>query len=189
MGSPLDLAFFLSQVPSFLCSSPTRLVSPFYLSPCSGNFVSSSVQILLLSKLSLCVTLMDYVMLLCGDMVSFLPFHPWYSQLIDEDIWKPQVLSCYAELTDAPTFLWVPPDEWVIPDLKETRTWANGTGTSFSIALPPALYIPFSPLISSLSHPLSSDSCHNVTNKALLTSTSFSELLRKTLSLALDSVG
>lgn len=38
--------------------------------------------------------------------------------LLTEDSWKPQVLSCHAELPDAPIFLWIPPDEWIIADHK-----------------------------------------------------------------------
>lgn len=61
-------------------------------------------------------------------------------------------------------------------------------GTSCRLPLSPALYIPFL-LMSLLSHSLFGDSCHNVTNKVFLASTSPSMLSRETLSLDLDSLG
>lgn len=109
-GSPLDLAFFLSQVPSFLCSSPTCLVSPFYLSSCSGNFVSSSVQILLLSKWSLCVAPMDCIMLLSRDMVSFLPF---LSPVLTTHWWR------YLEATGSQLLCWA----YWCPHIPLDSTW------------------------------------------------------------------
>lgn len=70
------------------------------------------------SKLSLYVPPIGYIIPFLGDSVSFLLFSQCgYSQLLDEDIRKPKILSCYADLPDAPTFLWVPRDEWIVPEL------------------------------------------------------------------------
>lgn len=101
-------------------------------------------QMQLLSKVSLCVAPIGYS---CSSLEIWSPsgfFQPRYSQLLDEDIWKPQVLSCHAQLPDAPTFHWVPPKEWIIPDLEETVVWdKQGVGTGLSLSLSLALYIPF----------------------------------------------
>lgn len=67
VGSPSDLAFFLSQVTTFLCSSPTLVTPLFHLSPCSRGFRCCFF-------LSLGVAPSGYITPLPGDMASFLLF-------------------------------------------------------------------------------------------------------------------
>ena len=83
----------------------------------------------------------------CSSLEMWSPscfFQPWHSQLLNEDIWKPQVLSCHTQLPDAPAFLWVPGDERIVPDLENTMVWdKQEMGTGFSLPVSLALYIPF----------------------------------------------
>lgn len=127
----------------------------------------------------------------CSSLEMWSPscfFQLWHSQLLNEDIWKPQVLSCHAQLPDAPAFLWVPGDERIVPDLENTMVWdKQEMGTGFSLPVSLALSIPFFTRFFALPPHLwwQLSHCH----WQICTFTSSSVLSGETWSLALGSLG
>lgn len=173
-GFPIRLGLLSLSGHPLLCSSPTHLTSPSHLSPCSGDFVSSSVIhsvqdfVMLLSKMSLCVAPIGYIMLFSEDMVSFMLFS---SLILTTPGWR------YLEATDSQLLCWAP---WC-PHIPLGSTWSIDCARSrenhsmgqigWGLVLVLFYFLNFTflfSIISSCSYPLSGDSCHQVTNKVLL---------------------